>query len=584
MPSRVFRAFCASRSFVLAAISLASFGFTSLGLNGLAHGQVRPPTAMEPVRTELRPDINAVLGKGLELERQRKWDEALTHYEETRKQFPSDRTLEQRFHFARMHYDVARRYNDSSFRRLASDLTLQQALALYDEVLLKIDTHYVDDPSARPDPRSPDAATWKRLTDRGTDLLEVALTDEGFGSRNLQGITPERIEGYRAELRRRMDPAVIPGRSDASKAVHWAAWLANKELGLPASAVVMEYVCGAANSLDDYSAFLSGGELKDVYAQIQGNFVGLGIELKGTKEGLLVLRVISGSPAEEAKLQARDVILAVDGRSTLDTTADKAADMLQGPENSTVRVTVQTPGQSPRDVQVTRRRVEVPSVEGAKILDQSAGIAYVHITSFQETTDQELHQALWKLHRQGMKSLIVDVRGNPGGLLRSAVEVVDRFVSRGTIVSTRGRNELENQTYRAQTGESETWHVPMVVLIDEDSASASEIFAGAIRDHQRGTLVGRRSYGKGSVQGIFSLKTADTGIRLTTAKFYSPLGKPFSKIGVDPDVAVPSKRQSEHVVARPTDEGRFLPEQDGDIAKALDVARENMVRRAQRAR
>jgi carboxyl-terminal processing protease len=259
----------------------------------------------------------------------------------------------------------------------------------------------------------------------------------------------------------------------------------------------------------------------------------------------------------------------------VETSADKAADLLQGPENSTVRVTVESPGQAPRDVQVTRRRVEVPSVEEAKLIDPAAGIAYFRITSFQESTDGEVNQALWKLHRLGMKSLIIDLRGNPGGLLRSAVDVADRFVSRGTIVSTRGRNELENQTYRAQKGEDQTWHVPLVVLIDGDSASASEIFAGAIRDFKRGTIVGKRSYGKGSVQGIFSLKTADTGIRLTTAKFYSPLGKPFAKVGVDPDVTV-------QVTARPTEEGRFIDTgRDEYVAQAVNVARQNMSRRAQ---
>ncbi len=490
-----------------------------------------------------------------------------------------------------MHYDVARRYTDASFRRLASDLTLAQALALYDEVLLKIETHYVDDPSARPDPRSPEAATWKRLTDRGTELFEVALSDEEFAKRNLSGVAPERVEAARAELRRIMDPARIDTRREAYNAVHWAAHYANKELGMSAAAAVMEYVCGAANSLDDYSAFLSSGELKDTYAQIQGNFVGLGIELKnnetkGTKRGLLILRVISGSPAQAAGLRAKDVILAVDGESTTDTNVDKAANLLQGPENSTVRVTIETPGQAPRDVTVTRRRVEVPSVEDAKMLDQAAGIAYFRLTSFQETTDQEVHRTLWDLHRKGMKSLIVDVRGNPGGLLRSAVEVVDRFVSRdapagrGLIVSTRGRNELENQTYRAQKSSRDTWHVPLVVLIDGDSASASEIFAGAIRDHQRGTLVGRRTYGKGSVQGIFSLKAAETGIRLTTAKFYSPLGKPFSKVGVepDPDGVV-------EVRGKPDEQGRFIStDNDPYIARALDVARDKMTRHARRGR
>jgi len=546
MRSRLFRGIALSYALAVAAL-LLSAGATSAQ---------RPSTPLAPVATEL----NSLLRHGLDLERQRQWDKALEHYDEARKRFPTDVELERRFQLARMHYDVARRYNDSSFRALTADLSLQKALALYDEVLVKVETHYVDQPR------------WKQLVDHGTEALDVALTEESFGSRNIPGVPSERVEAFRTELRRTMDPAKIDSRRDAVGAVHWAAYEAARQLGMPAGAAVLEYVCGAANSLDDYSAFLSGGELKEVYAQIQGNFVGLGVELKGTKRGLLVMRVIKGSPAEAAGVRQGDVILAVDGKSTVDTTADKAADMLQGPEHSRVTVTVESAGQR-RDLVVTRRRVEVPSVEEAKILDAAAGIAYFRITSFQESTDKEVYQTLWKLHRQGMKSLIVDVRGNPGGLLRSAVDVVDRFVSRGTIVSTRGRNELENQTYRAQTAEDQTWHVPMVVLIDGDSASASEIFAGAIRDHQRGTLVGRRTYGKGSVQGIFSLKTVDTGIRLTTAKFYSPHGKPFSKVGVDPHVEV---RQT----AKPTDEAVFVATADDpDVAAALSVARDNMARR-----
>src|SRR5262245_4448078 len=178
MLSRVSRGFAAAHLLALAALSLVLLGSSSQ-----AQTPQRPPTAMAPVVSEGGADLNAVLGKGLDFERQRKWDEALTYYEDVRKQFPNDRTVEQRFRFARMHYDVARRYHDSTFRALASDLTLPQALALYDEVMLKIETHYVDDPGVRPDPRLPETVTWKRLTDRGTELFDIALSDEGFAGR-----------------------------------------------------------------------------------------------------------------------------------------------------------------------------------------------------------------------------------------------------------------------------------------------------------------------------------------------------------------------------------------------------------------
>jgi carboxyl-terminal processing protease len=553
MESRVFRTL-AARSLILLAIVCPA---------AVSLAQVQPATGhLAPVvAADLNLDITAVLRQGRELEQQRRWDAALSHYEDARKRFPGDSTLERRYKFARMHYDVGRRYNDDTFRRMAGELPLDQARDLYAEVLLKIDTHYVDEPN------------WKGLVDHGTDMLDIALTDEAFLAKNLPGVSGERVNGFRNLVRQTMDPARIESRDDAHKAVHWAAYEAQRQLGLSATSVVLEYACGATNSLDDYTSFLSSGELKELYAQIRGNFVGLGIELKASPKGLLILRVISGSPAQRAGLRPRDVIVAVDGRSTLDMNADKAADLLQGPENTSARVTLVSPGQPARDVEVRREQVDVPSVDDVKILDPSAGIAYFRLNSFQETTDREVNDALWKLHHQGMKSLIIDLRGNPGGLLKSAVDVIDRFVPRGTIVSTRGRNGQENQTYRATKGERYTWSVPLVVLIDGDSASASEIFAGAIRDHERGVLVGRKSYGKGSVQGIFSLRTADTGIRLTTAKFYSPKGKPFSKVGVEPQIHV---RQA----AKPLEDARILQssQDDPDIAAGVGAIRDGVVR------
>jgi carboxyl-terminal processing protease len=229
-------------------------------------------------------------------------------------------------------------------------------------------------------------------------------------------------------------------------------------------------------------------------------------------------------------------------------------------------VTVESPDGTARVVRVVRRRVEVPSIEKAQILDHASGVAYLKLTSFQKTTSRDLDAALWKLHREGMRSLVIDVRGNPGGLLTASVDVADKFVSSGTLVSTRGRSVREDFDYRAH--HVGTWRVPLVVLVDRDTASASEIFAGAVRDHRRGEIVGERSYGKGSVQGIFPLQNSKSGVRLTTSKFYAPSGQPISKRGVSPTVPV-------QTVAKPAVAGQSVLEQpqvDAVLAAGIEAA------------
>jgi len=220
--------------------------------------------------------------------------------------------------------------------------------------------------------------------------------------------------------------------------------------------------------------------------------------------------------------------------------------------------------------------VEVPAIEGARIVDAEHGVAYMRLGSFQKTTSRDLDAALWDLQRQGMQCLIVDVRRNPGGLLTAAVDAADRFLASGNIVSTQGRNSHECFDYRAHG--AGTWRVPLIVLIDGDTASASEIFAGAIRDHRRGTLIGERSYGKGSVQGIFRLITSEAGVRLTTAKFYSPSKQPISNRGVDPDLVV-------QVDKKPVDDNQadLAQAEDAVLNAAVQFARTRLSSRMQSA-
>jgi carboxyl-terminal processing protease len=354
----------------------------------------------------------------------------------------------------------------------------------------------------------------------------------------------------------------------------WVARAADSILGIPSAVVLMEMSAAAVGGLDEYSAFLTNGQLDDLYAQIEGNFVGLGVELKTAPDGLLVVHVIPGSPAERSGIRAGDHLVGVGGRPIGGMSVDEAAHLLQGPEGSLVTLAILRAPAPARAVTVRREHVEVPSIEQVRMLDSAAGIAALKLTSFQKTTAADLEAALRRLDAAGMRALVIDLRGNPGGLLSAAVDVADLFLDRGLVVATRGRSPDEDFNYSA--GRPGTWRMPLVVLIDGDSASSSEIFAGAIRDHARGTIVGSRSYGKGSIQGIFPLESAGVGMRLTTAKFFSPRGLPYSGHGVDPDVQV-------HAVAKPAD-GMPLPTAaDTALAAATDAARRLVARQPARS-
>lgn len=457
--------------------------------------------------------IASLIEQGRILEGQLRWGEALALYEsalneEALYQRPCEPQLDQRINLARIHCDLGRRYVDNSFRKAAATLTEAESLDVFTQILLTIDTHYVQTPN------------WPELFDHGTLALETALTEPAFTDANLKGVSAERIEAFRQDLRRGLASRPIRDRQGLRKSAEYAARLGLQQLGLSPTVTVLEYTCGVAGALDEYSAFLSGDQLNDVYSQIKGNYVGLGIDLKAHERSPLIVNVITGSPAEKAGLKPGDRILSINNRSTEDLTSDQAAALLQGEKGSIVHFLAVTGSDPPRPLKIRREQIDVSSVEHVKIADANNGVGYLKISCFQKTTSRDLDVALSSLHHQGMRSLIIDLRGNPGGLLTAGVEVAGTFIEQGTIVSTRGRNPQEDFTYRAH--KAGTWDVPLVLLIDSDSASAAEIFAGAIRDQHRGTIVGVRSYGKGSVQGIFPLNVAGLGLRLTTAKFYSP--------------------------------------------------------------
>ncbi|MFO1066728.1 MAG: S41 family peptidase, partial [Pirellulales bacterium] len=489
------------------------------------------------------------LRRGQSLEQNRQWLEAVQHYEKACRSNPEHAELKRRLLISRIHYDVVRRCQDPSLIDAMSTISSSDGLELYSEVLSRLELSYVD------------RVDMTEIVRGGTAYLEVALTEPRFVNQFLRGQDPNKIEQFRANIHKVALARPIRSRFEARTIVSSVAELAQNQIGLPQSAVIMQYVCGAVGMLDPYSSFLSSGELSEVESQIEGNFVGLGIALQPHEVPLRILNVIQGGPAREAGLQAGDKIVEIGNVRCTEIGAERAADLLRGPENTKVRLLVDRPERGPFELFVNRRRVEVPSIENAHIIDAAHGTAYLKVNSFQKTTLAELDSALHMLDRQNMRTLIMDLRGNPGGWLDAAVSVADRFLEDGIIVRTHGKNSIENQNYTAiRNG---TWQVPLIVLIDGDSASASEIFAGAIRDHSRGVLIGTTSYGKGSVQGLFHTKSFPGGVRLTVSKFYSPSGIAISERGVTPHKVIETAPQKQLLAAKDSAASSDLRDEGG---------------------
>ncbi|MEX0701124.1 MAG: S41 family peptidase [Planctomycetales bacterium] len=540
--------------------------FLRFCLAGLLLGMMAASGGSAAVRADDLPAAASTpdaIRMGVQFERNRQWIDAIKHYESALQDWPDDKDLQYGLRRAKVNFGIERRYADASFDSSLVRLSEPEALDLFDDVLGRIRSDFVDPLSAT------------SFVAHGTESLYLALVNEKFRARNVPLADDARIGRVRSVLREQYWNKPVPHQQAARQTLGEICELGRRELGLSPGAVVMEYIFGGCNALDDYSNFLTPDRLSDLYGNIDGEFVGLGIEMKSEMDkGLLLVDVIAESPAAVGGLRPGEYITAIDGVDCRTMSTDEAARLLRGPSGSAVQLQVHGRDGASRSGMFHRRAVHVKSIPVARIIDRPNGIAYLRMTGFQKTTPAELDEALARLQREGMQALIWDLRGNPGGLLTAAVEVLDRFIDSGVLVSTKGRTRDQNWTYSAHR--PGTLQVPLVLLVDGDSASASEIVAGAIHDHKRGTIVGRKTFGKWSVQSIFPVR-GKTGLRLTTAKFYSPGGQTLGKIGVRPDVAVAAPDRHVVLYQRGPD-GPDL-DADEDLRKAQEVLRERYTRR-----
>ena len=310
---------------------------------------------------------------------------------------------------------------------------------------------------------------------------------------------------------------------------------------------------------DPYSVYYTADEYKDMQINTSGNYYGIGAALSQdakTKE-VTISKVYEGTPAEEAGLKDGDQIIKVNDTESTSKELSALVQEIRGEEGTTVHLQVYRASNNKTfEIDVERKNVELPSIT-SKMLD--GGIGYIQISEFQSKTDEQFKSALADLKKQGMKSLIVDVRSNPGGLINAASNILDQILPEGTVVYTEDKYG-KREDY---TSDSNCLDCPIAVLVNENSASASEIFAGAIKDYNYGTLIGTKTFGKGIVQTVFPLEDGDA-VKITTAKYYTPKGNYIHGVGIEPDIELTYKYSG------PEDEAYDM-KYDNQVQKAIEV-------------
>lgn len=459
---------------------------------------------------------------------------------------------------------ISARYQDPKMLSFLASTSMQQMASLYLEASRTIDSRHVAPTS------------YEDRTDAALNGLLRALQNPEFlkaaGARG----SDANLQSAITSIQEMLDAQPARSSEESLGVMQFAADTLSRQLGVRQEVVALEFMNAVLDSLDKYSSFMPervgqspGASMEPIHsaahatAGLEERIVGVGIEMKKHDNGALIMGTVEGGSAAEAGIQRGDVLVRIGSQPLTGMSLNQIADLVSGPAGSTVDIQIDRAGQR-YSATLERRQVYVSSVGGATMVDATHKVGYVKLKQFSESSAEDLEKAMWKLYNGGMDSLVLDLRGNPGGLLTEAVQVSDLFLPAGVIVSTKGRTASDNTTETAKR--AHTWSLPLVVLVDENSASASEIFAAAIQDNGRGVVVGRNTYGKGTVQTHFPLNTAAGVLKLTTAKFYAPSGREMAGVGVAPDYAV--KTANEDSAQRLSD--------DLDVQAAIEVCATNL--------
>jgi carboxyl-terminal processing protease len=489
-----------------------------------------------------------------EREKQHDWFEACRLYNEAlHRDRRDDARIRQAYQRCLRRYYLVQRHQDKLYRTALEQLTPSQALDMYVHVLETIARVYTDRRKSSP----------AALFTQGLEELRLAFEEPAFTRTYFPNISQEKRNAFLEKLNAWRQRKVA-NRSQARDQVG-AVGRTAQQMGLGSQSLVLtvitlEFLNGACNALDEYTFFLTPEHYREVQAALRGRLVSIGVDLEIIDDQLIIRRVYPHSPAEQAGLLPHDRIVRIDGRSAHELAVEKAYELLRGRSGTIVRLEVVQADQMDsmaRLMEVKRAPVIVPSVEYGMLeepfeVDLGGGmkgifpIGKMTINYFQESTLQEVKDGLAALQSEGMKVLMLDLRGNPGGLFKSAVDVAELFLSEGIIVVSQThiyfRDRKLSGTIRAE--QPDALMMPMVVLIDGETASAAEVLAGALKDNGRAKLIGQTTFGKGSIQCVIPLdkphfERMPVGIRITVARLLSPSWQPYSGKGIQPNF--PSK-------------------------------------------
>ncbi len=400
---------------------------------------------------------------------------------------------------------------------------------------------------------------YRQMMNGGLKSLEAIATTQGLEKAFPLLSDQTKRQAFLEAIRKgqaEMAEAGDNGEKLAARTVLAELRAANRaSIALPEEVLVSEFSDGALAELDPFSNIIWPSDLEEFNKTTQGEFSGVGVQIQSDDDGSLrVVSPLEDTPAYKAGLKAGDIITHVNGKNIKGITVNQAVKKITGPVGTDVTLTVRSPDGNAKDYTIRRETIKVASIKGWShrptggwdyFVDPKEKIGYVRLTNFTRTTSDDLDKAMEDMQTDGVRALILDLRYNPGGLLPSAIDVVDKFIKQGVIVSTRADRDTPNQpTVATAKGDGQETKLPMVVLVNQYSASASEIVSGALKDQHRAIIIGERSFGKGSVQMLFPISGRTAYLKLTTSHYYLPSGRCLHREenstswGVDPDVAI----------------------------------------------